>query len=124
METEEAQDMTQMPGKTQPPDVDATSASKRHNRHLQQKKKFLIGVSNEWQCVSAGRDSPHGNGATEEAEEPMAVPEDLSANSIHQNNRAEKGAWQLHGKQTQHPIDTDSTEEISCYYIGLSQEMM
>eukprot|EP00066_Takifugu_rubripes_P002069 XP_003963721.2 PREDICTED: DNA-binding protein Ikaros isoform X1 [Takifugu rubripes] len=51
METEEAQEMTQMPG----------------------------------------RDSPHGNGATEEAEEPMAVPEDLSANSIHQqNNRADK----------------------------------
>uniref|UniRef100_A0A3B5K5W4 IKAROS family zinc finger 1 (Ikaros) n=2 Tax=Takifugu rubripes TaxID=31033 RepID=A0A3B5K5W4_TAKRU len=60
METEEAQEMTQMPG----------------------------------------RDSPHGNGATEEAEEPMAVPEDLSANSIHQqNNRADKGERPFHCNQ-------------------------
>lgn len=75
--------------------------------------------------MSAGRDSPNGNGGTEEAEEPMAVPEDLSANSIHQqNNRADKGIKQLHDKLTPHPIDTDSSEEISDYYIGLSQEMM
>lgn len=75
--------------------------------------------------MSAGRDSPNGNGATEEAEEPMAVPEDLSANSIHQqNNRADKGIRQLHGKLTLHPIDTDSTDEIIDYYIGLPQEMM
>lgn len=121
METEEAQEMTQMPGKTQPPDFDATNACNRHNSQLEQKKKFLIGVSYEWQHVSAGRDSPDGNGATEEAEEPMAVPEDLSANSIHQqNNRADKGRRQHHGKQTLHPIDTDFTEEISDYYIGLS----
>lgn len=51
----------------------------------------------------------------------MAVPEDLSANSIHQqNNRADKGTRQHHGKQTMHPIDTDSTEEIGDYHIGLS----
>lgn len=40
-----------------------------------------------------GRDSPPANEASEEAEEPMAVPEDLSANSAHQqnNNRGDKG---------------------------------
>ncbi|XP_054654508.1 DNA-binding protein Ikaros isoform X5 [Dunckerocampus dactyliophorus] len=39
-----------------------------------------------------GRDSPPANDAAEEAEEPMAVPEDLSAGSAHQqNNRGEKG---------------------------------
>lgn len=70
--------------------------------------------------MSAGRDSPNGNGTAEEAEEPMAVPEDLSANSIHQqNNRADKGMRQLHSKLTLHPIDTDSTDEINDYYIGL-----
>ncbi|XP_029961969.1 DNA-binding protein Ikaros isoform X2 [Salarias fasciatus] len=46
METEEAQEMAQMPG----------------------------------------RDSPPANEASEEAEEPMAVPEDLSAGSAHQQN--------------------------------------
>ncbi|XP_008282866.1 DNA-binding protein Ikaros isoform X5 [Stegastes partitus] len=52
METEEAQEMAQMPG----------------------------------------RDSPPANEASEEAEEPMAVPEDLSAGSAHQqNNRGDKG---------------------------------
>ncbi|XP_031140133.2 DNA-binding protein Ikaros isoform X4 [Sander lucioperca] len=52
METEEAQEMAQMPG----------------------------------------RDSPPANEASEEAEEPMAVPEDLSAGSTHpQNNRGDKG---------------------------------
>ncbi|XP_042357638.1 DNA-binding protein Ikaros isoform X6 [Plectropomus leopardus] len=52
METEEAQEMAQMPG----------------------------------------RDSPPANEASEEAEEPMAVPEDLSASSAHQqNNRGDKG---------------------------------
>ncbi|XP_026210702.1 DNA-binding protein Ikaros isoform X6 [Anabas testudineus] len=52
METEEAQEMAQMPG----------------------------------------RDSPPANEASEEPEEPMAVPEDLSANSTHQqNNRGDKG---------------------------------
>uniref|UniRef100_A0A3B4V7N1 IKAROS family zinc finger 1 (Ikaros) n=2 Tax=Seriola dumerili TaxID=41447 RepID=A0A3B4V7N1_SERDU len=51
METEEAQEMAQMPG----------------------------------------RDSPPANEASEEAEEPMAVPEDLSAGSAHQqNNRGDK----------------------------------
>lgn len=34
METEEAQEMTQMSGKTQPPDWDAMSVTKRHNRNL------------------------------------------------------------------------------------------
>ncbi|XP_074532591.1 DNA-binding protein Ikaros isoform X5 [Halichoeres trimaculatus] len=52
METEEAQEMAQMPG----------------------------------------RDSPPANEAAEETEEPMAVPEDLSASSTHlQNNRGDKG---------------------------------
>ncbi|XP_061600899.1 DNA-binding protein Ikaros isoform X6 [Cololabis saira] len=52
METEEAQEMAQMPG----------------------------------------RDSPPINDASEETEEPMAVPEDLSAGSAHQqNNRGDKG---------------------------------
>ncbi|XP_028279501.1 DNA-binding protein Ikaros isoform X6 [Parambassis ranga] len=52
METEEAQEMAQMPG----------------------------------------RDSPPVHEASEEAEEPMAVPEDLSASSTHQqNNRGDKG---------------------------------
>ncbi|XP_071769371.1 DNA-binding protein Ikaros isoform X4 [Centroberyx gerrardi] len=51
METEEAQEMAQMPG----------------------------------------RDSPPANDTSEEAEEPMAVPEDLSAGSAHQqNNRGDK----------------------------------
>ncbi|XP_033956667.1 DNA-binding protein Ikaros isoform X5 [Pseudochaenichthys georgianus] len=51
METEEAQEMAQMPG----------------------------------------RDSPPTNEASEEAEEAMAVPEDLSAGSTHQLNRGDKG---------------------------------
>ncbi|XP_075932724.1 DNA-binding protein Ikaros isoform X7 [Anarhichas minor] len=52
METEEAQEMAQMPG----------------------------------------RDSPPINDTSEEAEDPMAVPEDLSASSTHQqNNRGDKG---------------------------------
>lgn len=45
-------------------------------------------------CVSPGRDSsPPAHEASEEAEEPMAVPEDLSAGSTHQqnNNRGDKG---------------------------------
>uniref|UniRef100_A0A8C7Y6D8 IKAROS family zinc finger 1 (Ikaros) n=1 Tax=Oryzias sinensis TaxID=183150 RepID=A0A8C7Y6D8_9TELE len=38
-----------------------------------------------------GRDSPPANEASEETEEPMAVPEDLSASSAHQqNNRGDK----------------------------------
>lgn len=42
--------------------------------------------------ASAGRDSPPANDASEETEEPMAVPEDLSASSAHQqNNRGDKG---------------------------------
>ncbi|XP_037553151.1 DNA-binding protein Ikaros-like, partial [Nematolebias whitei] len=37
-----------------------------------------------------GRESPPANDTSEEAEEPMAVPEDLSANSSQQNNRGDK----------------------------------
>ncbi|XP_039640503.1 DNA-binding protein Ikaros isoform X6 [Perca fluviatilis] len=60
METEEAQEMAQMPG----------------------------------------RDSPPANEASEEAEEPMAVPEDLSAGSTHQqNNRGDKGERPFHCSQ-------------------------
>ncbi|XP_034538677.1 DNA-binding protein Ikaros isoform X5 [Notolabrus celidotus] len=52
METEEAQELAQMPGRDSPPAIDAS----------------------------------------EETEEPMAVPEDLSASSTHQqNNRGDKG---------------------------------
>lgn len=43
-------------------------------------------------CVSTVRDSPPANETSEDTEEPMAVPEDLSASSAHQqNNRGEKG---------------------------------
>lgn len=53
-------------------------------------------------CVSAGRDSPPANEASEEAEEPMAVPEDLSASSTHQqNNRGDKGKRQHLTKRAQ-----------------------
>lgn len=42
--------------------------------------------------VSTVRDSPPANETSEENEEAMAVPEDLSASSTHQqNNRGEKG---------------------------------
>lgn len=52
-------------------------------------------------CVSPGRDSPPANEASEEAEEPMAVPEDLSASSTHQqNNRGDKGT-RLHPYEAQ-----------------------
>lgn len=58
---------------------------------------WVMGVC--W-CVSLppDRDSPPANEASEEAEEPMAVPEDLSAGSTQQqNNRGDKGnssaAW-------------------------------
>lgn len=51
--------------------------------------------------VCTGRDSPPGNEASEEAEEPMAIPEDLSASSAHQqNNRSEKGTRLRHTKRT------------------------
>nr|BAB43903.1 ikaros [Seriola quinqueradiata] len=47
-----------------------------------------------------GRDSPPANEASEEAEEPMAVPEDLSAGSAHQqNNRGDKGERPFHCSQ-------------------------
>ncbi|XP_035460982.1 DNA-binding protein Ikaros isoform X6 [Scophthalmus maximus] len=43
-------------------------------------------------ALMPGRDSPPTNEASEETEEPMAVPEDLSASSAHQqNNRGDKG---------------------------------
>lgn len=75
--------------------------------------------------MSAGRDTPNGSGAAEEAEEPMAVPEDLSANSIHQqNNRADKGMRQGPRQPTLHPVDTDSNDERIDYYIGRPREMM
>lgn len=51
-------------------------------------------------CVSAVRDSPPANETSEETEEPMAVPEDLSASSTHQqNNRGEKGT-KMHRNQS------------------------
>ncbi|XP_063730854.1 DNA-binding protein Ikaros isoform X3 [Eleginops maclovinus] len=77
METEEAQEMAQMPG----------------------------------------RDSPPTNEASEEAEEPMAVPEDLSAGSTHQqNNRGDKAC--------NIKVEARSDEEngLSCDMNGVEEE--
>ncbi|XP_018536543.1 DNA-binding protein Ikaros isoform X3 [Lates calcarifer] len=78
METEEAQEMAQMPG----------------------------------------RDSPPANEASEEAEEPMAVPEDLSANSAHQqnNNRGDKAC--------NIKVEARSDEEngLACDMNGVEEE--
>lgn len=109
METEEAQEMAQMPGKRLPTawlsrrvqKVDTIGPTNRLLHHPG--GNF---ASPEWDtsrgrvvsdgcllvCVSPGRDSPPANDVSEEAEEPMAVPEDLSASSTHQqNNRGDKG---------------------------------
>ncbi|XP_029376493.1 DNA-binding protein Ikaros isoform X4 [Echeneis naucrates] len=77
METEEAQEMAQMPG----------------------------------------RDSPPANEASEEAEEPMAVPEDLSAGSAHQqNNRGDKAC--------NIKVEARSDEEngLACDMNGVEEE--
>ncbi|XP_078129932.1 DNA-binding protein Ikaros isoform X3 [Sander vitreus] len=77
METEEAQEMAQMPG----------------------------------------RDSPPANEASEEAEEPMAVPEDLSAGSTNpQNNRGDK-AYNI-------KVEARSDEEngLACDMNGVEEE--
>ncbi|XP_067383355.1 DNA-binding protein Ikaros isoform X3 [Channa argus] len=77
METEEAQEMAQMPG----------------------------------------RDSPPANEASEEAEEPMAVPEDLSASSTHQqNNRGDKAC--------NIKVEARSDEEngLACDMNGVEEE--
>ncbi|XP_071337447.1 DNA-binding protein Ikaros isoform X4 [Trachinotus anak] len=77
METEEAQEMAQMPG----------------------------------------RDSPPANEASEEAEEPMAVPEDLSAGSTHQqNNRGDKAC--------NIKVEARSDEEngLACDMNGVEEE--
>uniref|UniRef100_A0A7N8X3Q4 IKAROS family zinc finger 1 (Ikaros) n=2 Tax=Mastacembelus armatus TaxID=205130 RepID=A0A7N8X3Q4_9TELE len=77
METEEAQEMAQMPG----------------------------------------RDSPPANDASEEAEEPMAVPEDLSASSAHQqNNRGDKAC--------NIKVEARSDEEngLACDMNGVEEE--
>ncbi|XP_034008122.1 DNA-binding protein Ikaros isoform X3 [Trematomus bernacchii] len=76
METEEAQEMAQMPG----------------------------------------RDSPPTNEASEEAEEPMAVPEDLSAGSTHQLNRGDK-AYNI-------KVEARSDEEngLSCDMNGVEED--
>ncbi|XP_070696880.1 DNA-binding protein Ikaros isoform X3 [Pempheris klunzingeri] len=77
METEEAQEMAQMPG----------------------------------------RDSPPANEASEEAEEPMAVPEDLSASSAHQqNNRGDKAC--------NIKVEARSDEEngLACDMNGVEEE--
>uniref|UniRef100_A0A3Q1I3K1 C2H2-type domain-containing protein n=2 Tax=Anabas testudineus TaxID=64144 RepID=A0A3Q1I3K1_ANATE len=77
METEEAQEMAQMPG----------------------------------------RDSPPANEASEEPEEPMAVPEDLSANSTHQqNNRGDKAC--------NIKVEARSDEEngLACDMNGVEEE--
>lgn len=70
-------------------------------------------------CVSPGRDSPPANEASEEAEEPMAVPEDLSASSTHQqNNRGDKGTRQHLSKRTHSQNITDACanyEQINCH---------
>ncbi|XP_041644645.1 DNA-binding protein Ikaros isoform X4 [Cheilinus undulatus] len=55
-----------------------------------------------------GRDSPPANEASEEAEEPMAVPEDLSATSTQQqNNRGDKGVCII---PTNAPISQNITD--------------
>ncbi|CAJ1066618.1 DNA-binding protein Ikaros isoform X2 [Xyrichtys novacula] len=77
METEEAQEMAQMPG----------------------------------------RDSPPANEAAEDAEEPMAVPEDLSASSTHQqNNRGDKAC--------NIKVEARSDEEngLACDMNGMEEE--
>ncbi|XP_074532589.1 DNA-binding protein Ikaros isoform X3 [Halichoeres trimaculatus] len=77
METEEAQEMAQMPG----------------------------------------RDSPPANEAAEETEEPMAVPEDLSASSTHlQNNRGDKAC--------NIKVEARSDEEngLACDMNGVEEE--
>ncbi|XP_010774238.1 DNA-binding protein Ikaros isoform X3 [Notothenia coriiceps] len=76
METEEAQEMAQMPG----------------------------------------RDSPPTNEASEEAEEPMAVPEDLSAGSTHQLNRGDKAC--------NIKVEARSDEEngLSCDMNGVEED--
>lgn len=64
-------------------------------------------------CVSAVRDSPPANEASEETEEPMAVPEDLSASSTHQqNNRGEKGT-----KNAPQPVSQNAADAR----VGLSK---
>ncbi|XP_034040655.1 DNA-binding protein Ikaros isoform X2 [Thalassophryne amazonica] len=79
METEEAQEMAQMPGKAPPTHCMTDRAGRRCNRPTNRSKP------------PGGRDSSPANEASEEAEEPMAVPEDLSASSTHQqNNRGDK----------------------------------
>ncbi|XP_033956665.1 DNA-binding protein Ikaros isoform X3 [Pseudochaenichthys georgianus] len=76
METEEAQEMAQMPG----------------------------------------RDSPPTNEASEEAEEAMAVPEDLSAGSTHQLNRGDKAC--------NIKVEARSDEEngLSCDMNGMEED--
>ncbi|XP_041644646.1 DNA-binding protein Ikaros isoform X5 [Cheilinus undulatus] len=69
-----------------------------------------------------GRDSPPANEASEEAEEPMAVPEDLSATSTQQqNNRGDKGVCII---PTNAPISqniTDAGERpFQCSQCGAS----
>ncbi|XP_062257139.1 DNA-binding protein Ikaros isoform X5 [Platichthys flesus] len=60
--------------------IEPLSAESRYNR-----------PTNRLAHPPGGRDSPPPTEASEEAEEPMAVPEDLSAGSTHQqNNRGDK----------------------------------
>ncbi|KAM3606473.1 uncharacterized protein V6R79_017182 [Siganus canaliculatus] len=64
-----------------------------------------------------GRDSPPANEASEEAEEPMAVPEDLSAGSAHQqNNRGDKAC--------NIKVEARSDEEngLACDMNGVEEE--
>ncbi|XP_034407188.1 DNA-binding protein Ikaros isoform X3 [Cyclopterus lumpus] len=65
----------------------------------------------------AGRDSPPTNDASEEAEEPMAVPEDLSASSTNQqNNRGDKAC--------NIKVEARSDEEngLACDMNGVEEE--
>ncbi|XP_037639036.1 DNA-binding protein Ikaros isoform X3 [Sebastes umbrosus] len=64
-----------------------------------------------------GRDSPPANEVSEEAEEPMAVPEDLSASSTHQqNNRGDKAC--------NIKVEARSDEEngLACDMNGVEEE--
>nr|XP_015799602.2 DNA-binding protein Ikaros isoform X3 [Nothobranchius furzeri] len=65
----------------------------------------------------SGRESPPANEASEEAEEPMAVPEDLSAGSAHQqNNRGDKAC--------SIKVEARSDEEngLACHMNGMEEE--
>lgn len=131
METEEAQEMAPMPGKRLPTAwlrrrvQKVVTISPQTDSYIGLEVILLLLNATLWVvrwvmdvcwCVSAGRDSPPANEASEEAEEPMAVPEDLSASSTHQqNNRGDKG-MSTHG-QSGHHWCLCRTKWIKCVWL-------